>query len=104
MFDDSYFIIILIIIFTPMAIFIKKAFQLRGLTWQAYIVALLGFVPVVNIVIFFISRAMVGYRDSLLTYILTILAPPTVFVYMFTSLFFEFPILEKIRLKKGNAS
>ena len=101
MFDENaYFIIILIIMFTPMAIFIKKAFQLRGLTWQAYIVALLGFIPVVNIAIFFISRAMVGYKDSMSTYILAILAPPTVFVYMFTSLFFEFPILEKIRLKK----
>lgn len=88
------------IMFLPVVIIIKKVFQLRGLTWQAYIVALLGFVPVLNIVMLFISRSMVGYKDGITTYILAILAPPTVFIYMFTTLVFEFPVVEKIKAKK----
>lgn len=88
-------ILILGAIFSPMVIFIKKVFALRGLTWQAYIVALLGYAPLINIIVFFIARNIVGYKDGMVTYVLAILAPPSVWILSLTSLFFEFPVLDK---------
>jgi hypothetical protein len=95
--EKSIFILVIGVMLLPMAIFIKKAFALRGLTWQAYIVAILAYVPLVNIIVFFIARGIVGYKDGLGTYVLAILAPPSVLILSLTSLFFEFPVLEKKR-------
>jgi hypothetical protein len=97
---DKYgFIFILAILFLPIVIFIKKAFQFRGLKWQAYVPALLGFIPIVNIFMLVIARQMVGYKNSIFTFIFCFLCPPMALIYAFTSLFFEFPLLEKIKSK-----
>ncbi len=82
---------ILFIVFLPFAIFIKRVFYWYGYRKLAYILALMGFVPILNLLIFYVSREKAGYKDGIFMRLL-IFIPYVNFIFMLITAFSQLPI------------